>query len=220
MPAPPRPRPTPGLSGAPPGPPPAAPNAHVPVSGLQTLTTTSTPQSPEPLLLHPEFVEEDVPLLPKRRSLWPLTLVVLITGLVLVVAVAATTASGPSVQNSAPMPPFEPVATTAAARPPSPTADPSQIPKPAESSESPAPARSLSPAAPAVTAPAPSGDSTTGTLDLPAWTKGHRIYLDGRVVGEGPGPLRVRCGPHLIRLGSTGRELSTVVPCGGEMRVR
>jgi hypothetical protein len=56
-------------------------------------------------------------------------------------------------------------------------------------------------------------------VELPAWTKGHRIYVDDHVAGEGPEPLRVRCGPHTIRLGSAGRELSAVVPCGGVVRV-
>ncbi len=200
MPAPPRLRPAPGLSGAPKGPP--------------------THQSPEPVFLQPELLEEDVVVLPKRRSLWPLTIVVLITGLALVIAVAAATASGPSVQNSAPMAPFEPAVQTPVARPQSPVADPSRVTRPTQSIEAPTPAPSFPQAAPAVTPPAPSAEATRGTLELPPWTKGHRIYLNGHVVGEGPGPLQVRCGPHLVRLGSAGRELSVAVPCGGEMRVR
>jgi hypothetical protein len=72
---------------------------------------------------------------------------------------------------------------------------------------------------PAVTTPTPNAESTTGTVELAPWTKGHRIYLDGHVIGEGPGPLRVSCGPHVIRLGSAGRELSALVPCGGVVRV-
>jgi hypothetical protein len=62
-------------------------------------------------------------------------------------------------------------------------------------------------------------DPNVGTVRLPAWTKGRRVYVDGRVVGEGPEPLQVRCGTHLLRLGSAGKEQSVVVPCGSAVRV-
>jgi hypothetical protein len=164
-------------------------------------------QSPEPQFLPPaELLEEDVPVSPRGRSLWPLAVVVLITGLALAIAVAATTASSRSTQNAASMTSSEPSAPIPIASAPPPVADPGAV-------------TTLGAAPPAATTLSRSADATTGTVELPAWTKGHRIYVDDHVAGEGPEPLRVRCGPHTIRLGSAGRELSAVVPCGGVVRV-
>ncbi|GAC1542096.1 MAG: hypothetical protein NVS3B10_06560 [Polyangiales bacterium] len=45
---------------------------------------------------------------------------------------------------------------------------------------------------------------------------GHRVFVDGRVVGEGPGPLEVPCGRHAVKVGSGGKTQSLDLPCGGE----
>jgi hypothetical protein len=65
----------------------------------------------------------------------------------------------------------------------------------------------------------PESASDVGTVVLPAWTRGHRIYVDGRVVGEGPDPLRLKCGSRVMRLGSAGQDQQVIVPCGGEVRL-
>jgi hypothetical protein len=58
-----------------------------------------------------------------------------------------------------------------------------------------------------------------GTVLLPAWTRGRRVFVDSHVVGEGPEPLRLRCGQHTLRLGSAGEEQTVTVPCGGAVHV-
>jgi hypothetical protein len=54
----------------------------------------------------------------------------------------------------------------------------------------------------------------TGELRLPAVTKSHRIFVDGRPAVEG-GRLRLACGEHSVRVGSTTRTV--LVPCGGSV---
>lgn len=60
-------------------------------------------------------------------------------------------------------------------------------------------------------------DATKGALALPLAAAGHRVYIDGRVVGSPPSEIRVSCGPHLVRVGSLGRDRQVVVPCGGDV---
>jgi hypothetical protein len=48
----------------------------------------------------------------------------------------------------------------------------------------------------------------------------HRIYVDGRVLGQTPETVRVKCGSHVVKLGSSGREQTIDVPCGGEIAVK
>jgi hypothetical protein len=73
------------------------------------------------------------------------------------------------------------------------------------------------PALTASAAPASKGSSSTGELVPPASAAGHRIYVDGRVVGEGTKPIRVPCGRHLVRVGSAGRARAVDVPCGDSL---
>jgi hypothetical protein len=61
--------------------------------------------------------------------------------------------------------------------------------------------------------------STRGTLLTPPRAVTHRIYVDGRVIGEGRGSFDVRCGVRLVRVGSKGRDQRVVVPCGGSVTV-
>ncbi|MBX3192645.1 MAG: protein kinase [Labilithrix sp.] len=101
-----------------------------------------------------------------------------------------------------------------------PSSSPSLAPAPAPApapSLAPAPAPSLAPApAPAPSlAPAPS----TGRLLTPPSASGHRIFVDGRVVGSGGAPLTVRCGKRDVRVGSAGRLRKVDVPCGGDLEV-
>jgi hypothetical protein len=70
-------------------------------------------------------------------------------------------------------------------------------------------------AAPSATAPpiAP-GD---GILRAPARAAQHRVFLDGRTLGEGSGEYRVPCGKHAVRIGSKGDDSTIDVPCGGSI---
>jgi hypothetical protein len=115
----------------------------------------------------------------------------------------------------------QPVATRAipardAAAPASatPSASASALPS-ATASASVVPSASAAPSASA-SAP-PTGDY--GELSTGPSGNGHRLIVDGRSVGDGPGPYRVRCGAHTVQIGSHGKEQSVDVPCGGKLRV-
>jgi hypothetical protein len=58
-----------------------------------------------------------------------------------------------------------------------------------------------------------------GRLVPPAAAKGHRVYVDGRQVGEGTDPIIVPCGRHVVRIGSSGRDQALAIPCGEEIWV-
>jgi serine/threonine-protein kinase len=72
--------------------------------------------------------------------------------------------------------------------------------------------------------PAPSDDvpapASSGILAISAVGVSHRVYVDGRVVGESGQTFRVRCGQHVVRIGSAGRDQHVLVPCGGETAVQ
>ncbi len=46
---------------------------------------------------------------------------------------------------------------------------------------------------------------------------GHRVFVDGRLAGDGPRTVAVTCGSHEVRVGSAGTVRSVDVPCGGEV---
>jgi eukaryotic-like serine/threonine-protein kinase len=73
-------------------------------------------------------------------------------------------------------------------------------------------------APPSAPPPAPSA-AKAGLLLLPPRSAGHRIFVDGRVVGEGPRPYQVPCGARRVRVGSAGVERVVAVPCGGSVQV-
>jgi serine/threonine-protein kinase len=116
------------------------------------------------------------------------------------------TTSAPA-RSSAPSTPVAPQPSVAKsiAAPPAPVA----TPPPASASAS----ASAGEARPAPTNP------KAGLLLLPARSAGHRIFVDGRVVGEGPRPYQVACGARRVRVGSAGVERVTIVPCGGSVQV-
>lgn len=49
--------------------------------------------------------------------------------------------------------------------------------------------------------------------------KGHRLYVDGKLLGDSDGPVVVECGTRIIKLGTAGYSKSIAVPCGGEIAV-
>lgn len=73
------------------------------------------------------------------------------------------------------------------------------------------------PAAPPSSSPPPS--SSVGDLDTSSARPQHRVYVDGRVVGETPATFRVGCGRHQVKLGSRGVAQDVEVPCGGALKV-
>ena len=74
------------------------------------------------------------------------------------------------------------------------------------------------PALPSATALAvPAVAPTDGVLRAPPRAAQHRVYVDGRVIGEGAGDYRVPCGRHTVRVGSKGEEESIEIPCGGSL---
>jgi serine/threonine-protein kinase len=58
-----------------------------------------------------------------------------------------------------------------------------------------------------------------GDIFTAASAGGHRVFLDGRVVGESPASIRVRCGKHEVRVGGNGISQPVDIPCGGSVLV-
>jgi hypothetical protein len=62
---------------------------------------------------------------------------------------------------------------------------------------------------------------TTGTVLMPPRAAGHRIFVDGRrAKSDGTAPLRLRCGPHVIQIGSSGAPENIDLPCRGEVQLQ
>ncbi len=66
----------------------------------------------------------------------------------------------------------------------------------------------------------PPSPVSSGALVVPAMGISHRVFVDGRVIGATGETHTVRCGPHLVRVGSQGRLQHVTVPCGGETAVQ
>jgi serine/threonine-protein kinase len=145
----------------------------------------------------------------RRRSLLPIAAS---AGAVIALAIVAVVVLGRSSDSS---PASAAVAAAPAASRPAEPAVP--ITPPAATS---APVPSV---APESTAPVPSGAAPAqtppdqGQLVFPPSAAGHRIFLDGRVVGDGAQPAVVPCGPHDVKIGSAGTPQRVDVPCGGSL---
>ncbi len=75
------------------------------------------------------------------------------------------------------------------------------------------------------------GQVATTAIDLPPiadvplhgtivpTVKGHRLYVDGKLIGDSNGPVTVDCGTRIVKLGTAGVTKSVAVPCGGEISV-
>jgi eukaryotic-like serine/threonine-protein kinase len=84
----------------------------------------------------------------------------------------------------------------------------------------PTPASAPSPAAlPPTEAPSARIAPDHGELHFPPFAAGHRIFVDGHVVGDGADTPVVRCGAHDVRIGSAGTLQHLDVPCGGALDV-
>ena len=59
-----------------------------------------------------------------------------------------------------------------------------------------------------------------GTVLLPPRASGHRIFVDGRrFKTDGSAPLHLRCGAHVVQIGSAGTADPIELPCGGEVQL-
>ncbi len=81
-----------------------------------------------------------------------------------------------------------------------------------EASAAPSPSAAASAAPPPVAA---SSGETWGQLHVGSAAAGHRVFLDGHVIGEGPGTYRAKCGSRSLRIGSSGKLHEIDIPCGG-----
>ena len=64
-------------------------------------------------------------------------------------------------------------------------------------------------------------EARRGTVLLPSRASGHRIFVDGhRFKADGIGPLHLRCGPHVVQIGSGGTPDPIDLPCGGEVQLQ
>jgi hypothetical protein len=61
--------------------------------------------------------------------------------------------------------------------------------------------------------------SSLGTLRFAPNARGHRVYVDGVLVGEPDETFDVKCGPRIVKVGSRGKLQTVEVPCGGEALV-
>ena len=71
------------------------------------------------------------------------------------------------------------------------------------------------PAAPVTT----SASATTAEIGTEAASAGHRIFVDGAVVGETPAVVPVACGKHTVKIGSAGKLQDVDVACGQRINV-
>jgi len=72
-------------------------------------------------------------------------------------------------------------------------------------------------ASPIPPAPPPTAEATTGTLRIDGSVDGQRVYLDGVALTATAAMLR--CGPHVLAVGSLSRARIVDVPCGGDITV-
>jgi hypothetical protein len=74
-------------------------------------------------------------------------------------------------------------------------------------------------ATPTATLTAPALAASEGTISTPPDAAGHRVFVDGRYAGDSPGPIKVRCGSRVVKIGSGGTPRTVDVPCGGGVLV-
>jgi hypothetical protein len=97
------------------------------------------------------------------------------------------------------------------------------------------PARVVAPTSAAVSAPAPSSVPTVSIdalpkpaiaaneslVTFPAYAQGHRVFLDGRVVPVVSGtPTTIKCGRHMLKIGSGRKPRLVDFACGREVIVQ
>ncbi len=63
----------------------------------------------------------------------------------------------------------------------------------------------------------PRVQSSRGVLHVGKQFDGHRVFVDGAMVGNGSGDYELACGRHGVKVGSQDRSRAIVVPCGGDL---
>ena len=213
------PQPVVGPSGLPPPsvpPPRMAPTSDPPEATMIMAASVPPPPQPTfhapppPVFAPPPSPSLEVEIAP-RRSKAPVILV----GLVALAAAGA----GAFWFVSRPPAAIVPVATASATAPAAPSTTPAPTPAPTPSPTTPVPTETAAATAAPAEAPEPdAGSSTTGLLHAKSF--GHRVYVDGRLVGESGGrDIPLPCGPHKVKVGSQGTEKAVVLPCGGRLDV-
>jgi hypothetical protein len=68
--------------------------------------------------------------------------------------------------------------------------------------------------------PAPAVAANESLVTFPASAHGHRVFFDGRLVpiAEG-GPTRLRCGRHMLKIGSKRKAHVVDLACGRAVSV-
>lgn len=57
-------------------------------------------------------------------------------------------------------------------------------------------------------------------VTLPAYAQGHRVFLDGRIVAVADGtPMKMKCGRHMLKIGSLRRARVVDLACGRDVVV-
>ena len=67
--------------------------------------------------------------------------------------------------------------------------------------------------------PSHASAATTGELHALPASPAHRVYVDGKVVGESGAIVTLPCGEHMARIGSNGKTRAITVPCGGSAEI-
>lgn len=123
-----------------------------------------------------------------------------------------------------------PKAAAVAPAPPEPSSMQVVAPPPVAGATPTVGASPVAPVRPAVPAPTPSisvnalpaqaiaPDSSLVTF--PASAQGHRVFFDGRPMAVTPAPMTLRCGRHMIRIGSSGKPRVTDLACGQPVTLR
>lgn len=117
----------------------------------------------------------------------------------------------------------KPAVTPPKAKPPEPEAKTAEKDPPVKEDEPTEPIAPPTPpvaSAPAASAPAPATSfvpaSDKGVLVTAPGHDGHRLYVDGKLIGDSPQRVEVSCGAHTVRFGSKNAERKIHVKCGEE----
>jgi hypothetical protein len=93
-------------------------------------------------------------------------------------------------------------------------------PNPVNSASSAPSATTSATAAPTATATAaPQIPSQSAALVAGKEARQHRIFVDGKPIGEGPGTYFVSCGTHTVKIGSSGKPRDLDIACGTSINV-
>jgi len=124
-------------------------------------------------------------------------------------SVAMRSSSKPSTAAAAPAP-----ADAQVVAPPAPV-QPAQV----TAAAAPAPAALPTVSVEALAAPPIPADSSL--VMFPAYARGHRVFIDGRIVAVADGtPTKVKCGRHMVKIGSARKPRVLDFACGREVLVK